>query len=90
MLSRSSLLSKIEIGNTRRRGQPGTKEGAHFVVHCSPFCVDHHVVTGVFSTFLGGGNLIVAELLDRSRLVNVCAVRSGAEDGSNESWAVLV
>ena len=62
----------------------------HVVVQCSPLGVHDHVLPRIFSTLLSRGNLLISQLLDRPRVVDVRAVGTGTEDGSDERRAVLV
>lgn len=62
----------------------------HAVVNRSPFGVDDHEFTSIWSSLLAFSNSLLAELFDSLNLVDVCAVCTGTEDGTNQGRSVLV
>lgn len=60
------------------------------IVHCSPLGIDHHEFSRMLSTLFCFCDLLLAQFLDRPRLVNVRAVRASSEDGADESRTVLI
>lgn len=68
----------------------GHRETVAPVVERSPLGVDDHVLARMLAAALELANLLLAELLDRARLVDVRAVGAGAEDRADEGRAVLV
>lgn len=90
MLSRSSLLSKMETGRTFRCRQLRLHQVTHVVVKRSPLGVYDHELPRVLPALLGRCYLLLSQLLDRPRAVNVRSIGSGTEDSSNQGRAVLV
>jgi hypothetical protein len=62
----------------------------HTVVDRSPFRVDDHEFTCSGSTLLGFGDSLLSELFYGLNSVNVGAVGSGSEDGTDQGRAVFV
>lgn len=60
------------------------------VVNRTPFSVDDHVLSGIFSSLLALGNSGLSQLGDRLHPVNVGTVGSGTKDGTDKSGTGLI